>query len=444
MRRPLWQLAAIRIVIFGLLAALAQMIVVFSDYYFNDENLGRLLVEQQVDRLGEGITSVSGKIGYTLPEHMNDLFESGSGYFARVRMADGTVLYSACDTACQDHFLPLTVRPPDFWVHVIASGKPLHVAGGGRLERDESILLIEFATIGDRDGLVWGVLWREVLDHLIVPMSILLVCVIGGTIVSIRSALQPVMTAAGAADRLDPLHLGEGLPTAHMPEEIRQLTSAVNRAFGRTGELIRSQRMLTSAIAHEVRTPLSIIKLELSTLDHATARRAEAQVDELSEFVAQLTALARLEALDVDHFMPTDLALLGEDLVSAVAPWVLSRGHSIAFEDQGTVSVTVAPNLIRDACRNLIENAVRHTPSGTAITVRSGPGPTLSVIDEIPEGAKVAKSDEGLGIGLSVVERVLHLNGAALRKQRTESGMRVVITFHNDPGLRERHEQIDS
>lgn len=433
MNRPLWQLAAIRIVLFGLLAALAQMAVVFSDYYFNDAELGRLLVEQQVDALGEGISGAAPKIGYTLPDEMDDLFVPGSGYYARVRTPDGAVMFSACDMACQEHFLPPTVQPPDFWVRTIAQGKPLHIAGGGTATHDGQKLLIEFATIGDPDGLVWGVLWREVLDHLIVPMSILLVFVIGGTIISIRSALRPVKAAATAADRLDPLHLDQGLPTTEMPEEIGHLTRAVNRAFLRTGELIRSQRMLTSAIAHEVRTPLSIIKLELSSLDHPTARRAETQVDELSDFVAQLTALARLEAVDADHFVPTDLALLGEDLVGVVAPWVLERGDDIAFEDHGATPVTIAPNLIRDACRNLIENAVRHTPPGTAITVQAGPGPTLWVIDEVPDNANAAKSSEGLGIGLSIVERVLDLHGAHLERVQTARGMVVTITFSDHP-----------
>lgn len=436
MSRPLWQLAATRIIVFGFLAALAQMAVVFSDYYFNDEELGRLLVEQQVDMLSEGAASVSGRIGYALPDEMEELFAPGTGYFARVRTAEGAVLFSACDTACEEHFLPLSVRPPDFWVRVITPGKPLHVAGGGRMERDGKPLLIEFATMGDRDGLVWGVFWHEVLDHLIVPMSILLVFVIGGTIVSIRSALRPVKAAASAADRLDPLQLGEGLPIAGMPEEVGHLTRAVNRAFARSGELIRSQRVLTSAIAHEVRTPLSIIKLELSSLDHPTARRAESQVDELSDFVAQLTALARLEALEADQFVATDLGLLGEELVGVIAPWVLSRGDSIAFENEGADSVRIAPNLVRDACRNLIENAVRHTPPGTTIVVRAGPGPVIAVIDMAPSGAGAAPLSEGLGIGLTVVERVLHLNGAVLAKHKSASGMTVTITF--DANFRNR------
>lgn len=434
MNRPLWQIAAIRIVFFGLLAALAQMAVVFTDYFFNDRELARLLVEQQVDALTEGVTRRAGRIGYALPEEMDDLFESRSGYFARVRTADGAVLFSACDTECEEHFLPLTVRPPDFWVRVILPGKPLHVAGGGRVQSEGQTLLIEFATTGDKDGLAWGVLWHEVLDHLVVPMSILLVFVILGTIVSIRAALTPVKLAAQAADALDPLHPGTGLATDKMPEEIGQLTQAVNRALARSSELIRSQRVLTSAIAHEVRTPLSILKLELSSMDHETARRAEAQVDELSDFVAQLTALARLEALGADQFVPTDLSALAEDLVGVIAPWVYSRGDSLAFEDHGTANVMIAPNLVRDACRNLVENAVRHTPPGTRIIVRSGPGAKLSVIDAPGTGGGPVPASEGLGIGLAVVERVLERNRARLVRDSSAEGTIVTILFqeHGD------------
>lgn len=432
MTRPLWQLAAIRIIFFGLIAALAQMALVVADYYFNDEELGRLLIEQQVDQLGEGQVTNGSATRYALPNEMADLFAPGSGYFARVRTVDGTILFSSCDAACEDHFLPSTVRPPDFWVRFIQPGKPLHVAGGGMVKRDSQVLLVEFATVGDSEGLIWGVFWHEVLDHLVVPMSLLLVFAVGGAIVSIIAALRPVEAAAQAADNLDPLDLGEGLPTGNMPQEISRLTGAVNRAFKRSGDLIRGQRMLTSAIAHEVRTPLAIIKLELSGIDSPKARKAEADVDELSEFVGQLTALARLEAINERHYQDTDLAQLCEEVVGAVAPWVLARGDTIAFEKDAERTAMIVPSLVRDACRNLIENAVRHSPPGTAITVRVTGGPVISIIDSKPETAGAKRPSDSLGIGLAIVERVLALHGARLVQHGTATGMVASIHFNTE------------
>jgi len=430
--RPLWQIAAIRIVFFGLIAALAQMALVVADYYFNDEELGRLLIEQQVDQLGEGQVTNGSATRYALPDEMADLFAPGRGYFARVRTVDGTILFSACDAACEDHFLSRTVRPPDFWVRFIQPGKPLHVAGGGTVERDGQVLMVEFATVGDSEGLIWGVFWHEVLDHLVVPMSLLLLFAVGGAIVSIIAALRPVEAAAQAADNLDPLEVGEGLPTGTMPREISRLTGAVNRAFKRSGDLIRGQRMLTSAIAHEVRTPLAIIKLELSGIDSPKARKAEADVDELSDFVAQLTALARLEAINERQFQDTNLAQLCEDVVSAVAPWVLARGDTIAFEKDVEAMVLIIPSLIRDACRNLIENAVRHSPPGTEITVRVTGGPIISIIDRKRQADASMRPSDSLGIGLAIVERVLTLHGARLVQHRNATGMVASIHFNSE------------
>ncbi len=432
MTRPLWQIAAIRIIFFGLIAALAQMALVVADYYFNDEELGRLLIEQQVDRLGEGQVTNGAATHYALPDEMADLFAPGLGYFARVRTVDGTILYSSCDAACEDHFLPRIVRAPDFWVRFIRPGKPLHVAGGGTVERDGQVLLVEFATVGDREGLIWGVFWHEVLDHLVVPMSLLLVFAVGGAIVSIIAALRPVEAAAQAADNLDPLELGEGLPTGTMPQEISRLTGAVNRAFKRSGDLIRGQRMLTSAIAHEVRTPLAIIKLELSGIDNPKARKAEADVDELSEFVTQLTALARLEAINERQYQATNLAQLCEEVVGAVAPWVLARGDTIALEMDGEPMAMIIPSLIRDACRNLIENAVRHSPPGTAITVQVGSGRVISIIDSKPDTAVAKRASDSLGIGLAIVERVLTLHGARLVQESRATGMVASIHFSTE------------
>ena len=431
MTRPLWQIAAIRILIFGMLAALAQMIVVISDYYFNDEELGRLLIERQVDMLSEGLTVTPDRMTYVPPDAARALFAERSGYYARVRTPDGTVLFTSCDEVCEDHFLPRTVRQPDFWVRFIAPGKPLSVAGGGTVERDGRALVIEFATIGDAKGLIWGVFFHEALDHLVVPMSILLIFVIGGTIVSIIAALRPVTAAAEAADNLNPLELGDGLPTENMPEEVRHLTRAVNGAFSRMGDLIRGQRTLTSAIAHEVRTPLAIIKLELSGIDHPRARKAEADVDELSEFVSQLTALARLEAIRSDQFEPVDLGELCEDVVASIAPWVLARQDVIGFENKGGGRVRMVPSLIKDACRNLIENAVRHSPPGTAISVEAGPGPEIRIIDSKPASTVVHphRLPDSLGIGLTIVERVLSLHGATLDKAVTETGMGLTLRF---------------
>lgn len=442
--RPLWQIIAARVVAFAMLAMAAQLAIVFADYYWNDEELGRLLVEQETARLALGLNSTGGRIAYQLPDDLRSRYGGQStGYFARLRMPSGAVLYSTCPEECREHLLPTSLRPPSFWMRILAPGKPLTLAGGATVEVAGGPVLVEMATLGDPGGLIWSVLWSEVTDHMLVPMGLFLVFVLGGTLPSIRSALVPVRRAARAAEMLDPQDSSSHLESAGMPREVAQLSEAVNRAFARVGELMQAQKVLTSAVAHEVRTPLAIIKLELEGIDHPRARKAEEDLDDLARFIAQLTALARLESIDRSAFQPTDLAQLAEDLVGGITPWVYDRGHKIAFERAESAVVSTAESLLRDAIRNLIENAVRHTPMGTTIRVAVRAPATISVSDdgggyEMTSGgenlARSATRAGGLGIGLEIVRRIAAVLGARFAQGQTAAGARVSITFDAAPG----------
>lgn len=410
---PLVRLVARRIVLFTLMAMVAQLGVVFFDYYRNDGELSRLLIERETALLAHGLHRDDGRLEYRLPhDGLHRYAKLDTGYFARVRTSDGHVLFSGCDVSCEEHFLPLDINPPDFWSRQLKPGKPLNVVGGRVVRETNEDVLIEVAIIGDRDGEIWDVLGREVMDHMIVPMSLSLIFVLGGTLLSVRSALAPVRRAALAAEALDPMNAASHLETKGMPLEIEQLSSAVNRAFSRVGDLIRSQKLFTSAIAHEIRTPLAVLKLELGHVDHPRARKAEADLDELTHFVAQLTALARLEASDSSNFVELDGETLALETVEAMAPWVYEQGCELEFENGGTFRIPGIAGLLRDAIRNLIENAVRHTPRGTRITVRVERQGVISVTDDAPPQPerRVSPENEGTGIGLQIVRRIAGLH----------------------------------
>ncbi|MBB5754052.1 sensor histidine kinase [Prosthecomicrobium pneumaticum] len=420
---PLGVIVTRRIVLFAVLAMIAQLGIVFADYYRDDGGLGRLLIERETEAIAAGFGE-GRRLAFSLPKALEARYAvSGDGYFARVRTASGTVLFSDCGDACADHLLPLAVDPPTFWMRRIAPGKPLSVAGGRTFRIAGTDVLVEIAVVRDQDGLMWGVLGHEVVDHMIVPMGLILVFVLGATLFSIRRALQPVHRAAAAADALEPERPGaRPLDIAGMPREIGQLVAAVNRAFARVAELVRAQKVFTSAVAHEIRTPLAVIKLELERIEDPRARKAEADLDQLAAFVEQLTALARLEAIDHDAFVPVDLGRLTEETVGALAPFVYARRHRIAVAIEGTPLMLGMPGLIGDALRNLIENAVRHTPEGTAIRVGCGPAAVLCVIDDGPGGALpqneampgTSKRAGGLGIGLEIVRRIAAIHGGRL------------------------------
>ncbi len=416
-----------RIAFFAVVAMVLQLAVIFSDYYWNVGELSRLFVEQETERLAAGIDVQDGAIHYRLPETVKSRYgEAQTGYVARIREADGAFVFQSCDAACESRFLPPDVNPPDFWLRSLAPGKPLTLVGGRAFTVGDRRFVIDVATIGDPQDVLSDVLWNEVIAHMIVPMSILLVFVLGATLLSVRQALKPVRAAAEAAERLDPMDSRSHLQFQDMPREVAHLAEAVNRAFERVGELMKSQKILTSGIAHEVRTPLAAIKLELGHIDHPRARKAEADLDELVHFISQMTALARLDSFDHGMFEAVDLVALSADVVEQLAPWVYENGHSLELSAQVDVAmVHGVPALLKDAVRNLIENGVRHTPDHTAIIVRVG-ATLIRVEDRHPPSLRpvgdLAREGDGHGIGLKIVERIAVIHRGSLRRSASQRG----------------------
>jgi len=416
-----------RIAFFAILAMFVQLAVVFSDYYWNVGELSRLFVEQESERLAAGIIVEDSGTRYLLPDNVHQRYDRGeTGYIARIRSAGGAVIYRSCDTACEAHFLPVDVNPPDFWLRSLTSGKPLSLVGGRAFVVAGQRFLVDIASIGDPDDVMSEVLWNEVIEHLIVPMTILLVLVLGGTLLSVRQALRPVVAAANEADRIDPLDSRSHLDFDRMPREVAHLAHAVNRAFERVGELMKAQKVLTSGIAHEIRTPLAALKLELGHIDHPRARKAETDLDDLVNFVSQLTALARLDSVDHSMFEDIDLVELSSSVVEQLAPWVYENAHALEFSSQvEKASLRGAPSLLRDALRNLIENAVKHTPDRTLIVVHVGYG-LIRVEDRHPKEVSHSRATTGspdhLGIGLKIVGRIAEMHGARFSRAVAETG----------------------
>ncbi|GLK72531.1 two-component sensor histidine kinase [Ancylobacter dichloromethanicus] len=445
MRAPLGRLVALRIVLFAALAMLAQLVAVLVEYGSDPEYLSLLALEQETDALATGLVSAGTRLSYQLPPDLAGRYGTeASGYVARVRTASGVVLFSHCDADCIEHFLPLELNPPTFWLRVLSPGYPLSFAGGRIIERGDQRIFFEIAMRGDTQNVVWEVLGDEVLDHMVLPMSLTLIFVLGATLISIRAALAPVTAAAEQAERLDPLSPDARLEQAGMPREIAQLAGAVNRSYARTRELMEAQKLFTSAIAHEIRTPLAVIRLELERIDDPAARRTLGELDELTHFVEQLVTLARLEASDRSGFTPVALDEIGRDMVATLAPFVYARGGRIAFEETDNPGVPGNAALLKDAIRNLIENAVRHGGPGVSIVVRTDDGPGIAVIDD-GRGFDPAAGDPhdapghyrragGLGIGLEIIRRIAALHGGRLEITRVAPrGTQARLAFAREP-----------
>lgn len=417
--RSLSRILAIRVCLFAGLAILVQMSLVFVDYYFGDAELASLMVESEASHLADGVRMGGAGLQFKLPDNLHRYREWDGSYVTRIRAPSGAVLYSNCNERCVLHLLPQEINPPDLWSRMLGPGKPITVAGGMSFNIGNQKVFVELAILDDHEGVMWRVLGHEFANHLAVPMSLMLVFVLGGILWSIREALKPVERAAREAEGIDPLDPSHRIDIAGMPREVADLGSAVNRTLSRVHNLMMAQRAYTTAVAHEIRTPLAMMKLELEHIDHPRARKIEEDLDSLARFVGQITALGRLEGADRAGFGPVELTSLAQGLVADIAPWVYSRRHRIAFEDRGAGCVDGDALLIVDAVRNLIENAVRHTPEETTIDVIVDTS-TLLVVDDaglypedVPE-AGLGRADH-LGVGLQIVRRIVELHGGSFR-----------------------------
>lgn len=442
-RKRLAGLVARRILIFALLAMVLQVAMVFARYWLDDEELGHILVERETEAIAASVHRVAGALALdpgasVLSRYMGDIDDAddadrGDGddaavshlppaTFVRIRHADGRTIYSNCGEECEEHFLPPPGNAPDFWQRAIEPGKPLSVAGGRAFVIEGQRVLIDVAVLHDPGNFLGSILTHEMIDHMLVPMGLMLVLTVGATILSIGTALRPVSAAARAADALDPRSPTSLTIDAAMPREIAGFVEAINRLFARTAEIMAAQRVFSAAVAHEIRTPLAVLRLELDRIADPRARQAEADIERLLHILEQLTALARLDAVDEAAFVETDLAALAADVVADMAPFVLDRGAAIAYEGAGPVMVRLVPSLIQNIVRNLIENSLKHAGRGVDIVVAVGEDGSLTVSDngsgfvpcEVRGEFGRVKASGSLGLGLTIVERIAELHGAAL------------------------------
>jgi two-component system sensor histidine kinase QseC len=343
----------------------------------------------------------------------------------QVSRADGAVLLRTTNVPAVPHGIL-------GYADIIHAGIPWRSLA---LETDDGTLRIQVShPIHARDREALEIAWNAVLPLVLsLPLLILLIYF------SIRRGLRQLDDLASDVAARSPENLGT-LPTEVAPLEARPLVRALNQLLRRLTTTLENERRFTADAAHELRTPLAALKIQaqiaLATKDAEKQRHALDQVlagtERATRLVEQLLRLARLDPIvKLADLQPIDLTELAQSCLADIRNTAAGKDAALGLH------LTETPTMVRGdrdlldiALRNLIENALRHTPAGTEIAVNLGlehGEPFLAVTDNGPgvpaeelhlmverfyRGSEAG--GEGSGLGLAIVRRIAELHGALL------------------------------
>ncbi len=270
--------------------------------------------------------------------------------------------------------------------------------------------------------------------------------------------LAPLRRVAAQVRERDEQSLN-ALPTAGLPDEVAPLVSALNALLQRLGRSLDTQRAFVSEAAHELRSPLTALKLQLRLLTRAgdEASRTEAitslsaGIDRAARLVEQLLALARSEpGAPAAPLQPLDLSDVVRQAVADSVPFAQSRGTEFELFADALVTISGDRAALAMLARNLADNAVRYSPPGARVELRVGivdGVPTLQVDDAGPgippaERERVfdrfyrrsvhdeLSDEQGTGLGLAIVRSVAARHGADVALGDSPlGGLRVTVRF---------------
>ncbi len=361
------------------------------------------------------------------------------GVIFAVRRTDGSLLGSSGEevkTVLEDR--PVPHRDRELFQIEGFGGPNLNYSG---IEvRRPSVIGDIFVLVAEptrTDAQLLDVLLEEIGEQAawILPLFVAATLLVG--VFAIRRGLQPLMVAARRAASINPESISVRLNVKNMPNEAQPLILAINQALGRVEEGFAIQRRFTAHAAHELRTPLTIITAALDNMsDTKGLDKLREDVHRMNRVVEQLLHASRLGSIKLDTSQSVDLRKSARKVVENLAPMAFLHGRSLALiSASDAVSVYGDSHSIEGALRNLVENALTHTPVGTeaivavlecgAISVSdNGNGIPLEQLQKIfdPFWRGSGSRATGAGLGLAIVRQIMDQHEGEVSLDKTEQG----------------------
>lgn len=315
---------------------------------------------------------------------------------------------------------------------------------------DNSWLVAAGQRADERDELVMALTWSHLGSWLL-----MLPLLIGAMVWAVRRAMAPVRILTRdlqgrSADEL------AALPEAQAPAELRPMVAAINGLFARIDDTLARERRFTADAAHEIRTPLAVLRAQWDVLRRsagseerqAAERKLAAGFERMDRLVTQMLQLSRLEnaSLPPAAGFAVDWQTVVTDALSDCLGLCERRSIELDCEwpasDAPALPLRGDRQLVTAMLRNLVDNAARYSPQGGTVSLRFTES-TLEVCNDCapidpaqrrrlgerffrPDG----QEEGGSGLGLSIVQRVAALHGLRVEFGALDGdcGMRVRVT----------------
>jgi two-component system sensor histidine kinase CpxA len=301
-------------------------------------------------------------------------------------------------------------------------------------------------------------------------LRLLVVLVIGGIFCFwlSRYLTQPILKLRTTTNELAEGNLGARVSTklAKRRDEVGQLGRDFNSMAERLESMVKAQQRLLGDISHELRSPLARLGVALGLARQRSGAEAngaldriERESDNLNEMISQLLTLTRLESgTDGRKRTNVDLAALVKEVADDADFEARSLNRAVQVVSSDKCSINGVEELLRSAVENVVRNALRYTPEGTAVEValsRQNGHAVISVRDRgngVPEealekifrpfyrteDARDRQSGGGTGLGLAITERAVRMHGGSVQAVNAPDGglsVEMKLNLDQDPRL---------
>jgi len=278
----------------------------------------------------------------------------------------------------------------------------------------------------------------------LVSMGIMALAILAIVIFSLRRITRPLRALSGAAERLG---RGENLePLAETgPEDVRRTTRAFNAMQERLTRFVRDRTRMLAAISHDLRTPITALRLRAEFVEDAETRQKILEtLEEMSGMIEAVIGFARDEAT-AEATRRVDLVALIQSQIDDLA----DQGEKVTFQTagiEGTLSYDCRPTALKRLLHNLIGNALRYAGAARVSLIRDDQALSVLVEDEGPgipaeqleqvfdpffrvEGSR-SQDTGGVGLGLAIARSIAHAHGGDLvLENRPEGGLCARLTL---------------